>query len=58
MKTEKQIPGILSELGLFSGRMCEMQPWFVILTLGAIATLIVSMQLLICLFACFILNKL
>lgn len=50
---EKQIPGILSELGLFSGRMCKtlMQPLFVILTLGAIAILIASVQVLICYFA-------
>lgn len=59
VKTEKQILGILSELRLFSGRMCEtlMQPQCATLTVDAIAILIVRMQVLFCYFA-FLLNKL
>lgn len=57
VKTEKQILGILSELRLFSGRMCEtlMQPQCATLTVDAIAILIVRMQVLFCYFA-FLLN--
>lgn len=41
MATDKQIPGILSEPGLLSGRMCET---LMILTPAAMATSFVSLQ--------------
>lgn len=50
MKTEKQILGILSELRLFSGRMCKtlMQPQCATLTVDAINSAHAGFVLLLC----------